>query len=318
MTRNNLLCARTLFILLVSVGTHSAWAQQYVFRSIDVPGAAATTVNDNNNSDVFPVCYVVTDFSYAFGGQAGSLLSHGVFKPLKYPGGTGTCPEGVSGNGKVVGSYADKSGNVHGFLLVGTKYTSFDYPSAVETVAYGVNNSGTIVGFYYDGTADHGFKLKSGVFTNIDPPGAAGSEAEAINDAGQVAGGYSLTDPKLNSGLQGYLLSSGSYTSINYPGATDTVAGGINNSADVAGWYEDSSGVYHGFTDISGTLSTVDYPGAAGTFAFEINDSGQVDGTWFGSTPDDGHGFLATPVSGTEAPAGRNMPQGKGRQMSRN
>jgi hypothetical protein len=304
-THRNLIFVITLCIAFVATGTHSAWAQ-YVFRSIDVPGAAQTVVNDNNNDDVFPVCYSITNFDYDFGGQAGSLLSHGVFKPLSYPGGTGTCPEGVSGNGKVVGSYEDKSGNVHGFLLVGTKYTSFDYPGAAETVGYGVNNSGTIVGFYYDGTAYHGFKLKGGVFTNIDPPGAASSEAEAINDKEQVAGGYSLTDKKFNSDLQAYVLSGGSYTTINYPGATGTVAGGINNSADTAGWYFDSSGVTHGFTDISGTLSTLDYPGAAGTEAAEINDSGQVTGDWESSTPGDEHGFLATPPNGLNAPGGES------------
>jgi len=89
MTHRNLLLATTLFVLLAGLGTHSAQAQQYVFTSIDVPGAAQTTVNDNNNSDVFAVCYAITSFVYDFGGQAGSLLSHGVFKPLNYPGGTG-------------------------------------------------------------------------------------------------------------------------------------------------------------------------------------------------------------------------------------
>jgi len=317
MTHRNLIFASTLFVLLAGASTHLAWAQQYVFRSIDVPGAAQTIANDNNNSDVFPICYSVTSFVYNFGGQAGALLSHGVFKPLKYPGGTDTCPEGVSDNGRVAGSYADKSGNVHGFLLVGGKYTSFDYSGAVETVGFGVNNAGVIVGFYYDGTATHGFKLKGGVFTNIDPTGAACGYAEAINDNGQIVGGYSLTDPKCNAGVQGYLLSGGSYTTIDYPGATGTIVGGINNSADVAGWYWDSSGVNHGFTDIKGTLATLDYPGAADTLAAEINDSGQVDGTWYGSTPGDGHGFLATPIPAKDASAGTNVPRGRG-PMSRN
>jgi len=312
-THRNLIYASTLFILLAAAATHSAWAQQYVFRSIDVPGAASAEINDNNDSDVFPVCYVVTEFVYAYGGQAGSLLSHGIFKPLNYPGGTGTCPEGVSNNGKVVGSYEDKSGNVHGFLLVGGKYTSFDYPGAVETVGFGVNNSAEIVGFYYTGTAVHGFKLKGGAFTNIDPPGAACSYPEAINDSGQIVGGYSLTDPECETGMQGYLLSKGSYTTIDYPGATGTIVGGINNSANMAGWYWDSSGVDQGFTDISGTLSTLDYPGAADTFAFQINDSGQVDGNWYDGTLGGYHGFLATPASGEDRPAGRRA----GRMVSR-
>jgi len=309
MTYKNSILTFARCLLLAIIGMNVAEAQQYVFRSIDVPGAAQTSVGDNNDSGVFPVCYAVTSFDYAYGGQAGSSLSHGVFTPLKYPGGTGTCPAAVSTDGKVTGSYEDKSGNVDGFLLVGKKYTSFDYPGAVETVGYGVNDSGVIVGFYYDGSATHGFELKSGVFTIIDPPGAVCGYAEAINDSGQVAGGYSLTDPTCNT-AQGYLLSGATYTTIDYPGATATVLGGINNSADVAGWYSDSSGVIHGFTDIGGTLSTLDYPGAAGTQAFEINDSGQVDGVWSSSVPGDVHGFLATPISDAR-PEREHGPKGR-------
>jgi uncharacterized membrane protein len=296
MTHRTLRFASTLCILLIGLGAHLARAQQYVFRTIDVPGAAQTSVGDNNNSGVFPVCYSITSFDYAYGGQAGSVLYNGVFKPVNYPGGTGACPEAVSGDGKVVGSYVDKSDNVHGFLLAGGKYTSFDDPGALETVGFGVNNAGTIVGFYYDGTAYHGFKLKGGTFTNIDPPSAVCGEAEALNDKEQIVGAYSSSDPTCETGLQGYLLSGASYTTINYPGATATVVGGINSSADVAGWYYDSSGIAHGFTDIGGTLSTLDYPGATDTQSFEINDSGQVDGVWDSSTPGDLHGFLATPV----------------------
>lgn len=308
MTHRDLIFASALFLLLAAVSTHSAWAQQYVFRSIDMPGGAATYIGDNSNKGAIPGCYQVGSFS---AGRRGFLLSHGVFKPVNYPGATDTCPEGASGNGKVVGHWVDKSANEHGFLLTGTKYSSFDYPGAVFTLGFGVNDSGEIVGVYYDGTAEHSFKLKSGKFTTIDPPGAAGSEAEAINAAGQVVGAYSLTDPLLNSGLQGYVLSGGSYTTIDDPGATGTVAGGINNSGDYAGWYSDSAGAYHGFTDIGGTFANVDYPGATDTFAFEINDSGQIDGVWNGavSVAYDVHGFLATPLNGLNAPG--NEPREK-------
>jgi uncharacterized membrane protein len=293
-----------LFIAFVTIGTDSAWGQQYVFRSIDVPGAAATVIDSNNNLGATVGCDWMTGFS---SGRLGFLLSDGILKTVKYPGATDTCAEALSENGKIVGHYVDASGATHGLRWIGKTYSSFDYPGAVDTYGFGVNDSGAIIGFYFDGTGVHSFKLKSGVFTNLDPPGAAGSIANTINDSGQIVGYYSLTDPEVNSGRQGYLLSGGKYTSINYPGEPETIAEGLNNAGQVVGYYIDSSSVYHGFTDFSGTFSTLDYPGATDSFPAGVNEAGQIVGSWTGSSyAYDFHGFLASPIVNFNAPRGKS------------
>jgi hypothetical protein len=296
------------FVLLVMFAARSLQAQQYVFRSVDVPGATSTLPECNNNLGQIVGNFYVGGFN---SNTQNFLLSQGVFKPVPgYPGGavTGLIAVNPSG-GKYVGWWQDTSGNTHGFYLSGGKYISFDYPGAVWTEAIDINDAGTIVGLYFDGTADHGFKLQSGKFTNIDPPGAAGSFAETVNNSGQVVGMYSLTSGQLASGVQGYLLTSGSYTTINYPGATQTAAIGLNSSGQMVGWYLDSGGAYHAFADLGGTFSTVDYPGAAQSQGIEINDEGQILAVWYGPAPDfyDQHGYIANPIPGTSSRDGHGQ-----------
>lgn len=306
MASRNAVFVSTLFFFVT--GITSTWAQQYVFRSIDVPGAGDTYVGANNNSGAIVGCYPLAGL---ISDDLGYLLSKGVFKAVKYPGAPSTCPNGVSGNG-IVGAYQDGGGKFHGFLLAGKTYSSFDYPGALLTSGLDVNNSGVIVGYYYDGAGYHGFKLQSGTFTLLDPPGAAGSIADTINNSGQIVGYYSLTDPMLNHDSQGYLLSGSSYTPINYPGATGTAAIGLNKSGQIVGFYSDSGGVFHGFTDFGGVFSTLDYPGANNSYAVEINDSGQIVGDWTSvSSSYDQHGFLASPIPGTYGPAPGNAPFGQ-------
>jgi hypothetical protein len=309
--------------LIFFAGVSTAWAQQYVFRSIDVPGVGNTNVACNNNAGAIVGYYPVNDLSFS-SPFSGIALFRGSFVPVNYPGALSTTPNGISGNGKIVGSYQDSSSKVHGFLLTGKTYTTIDCPSTacpgvVFTALFDVDNSGAIVGYYFNGTAYHGLKLQGGVFTVIDPPGAAGSIANTINNSGQIVGQYSLTDPLLVSDSQGYELIGGSYTPINYPGASYTNAAGINNVGQIVGLYLDSSGGAHGFTDFGGVFSEVDYPGAAETDAFEINDSGQLVGEWASaSSVYDRHGFLASPVPGTFAGAhGETSPQG-GKTILRN
>jgi len=314
MTCRTLTLVSAMSVFLTAISANPSQAQQYVFRSVDVPGAAYTSAQCNNNLGQIVGFNPTAGFSSP---NENFLLSLGVFEPVHgYPGGESTLLIAVNpSGGKMVGSWTDKTGSEHGFLLFKKKYTSFDYPGAVWTEAIDINDSGDIVGTYFDVTAAHGFKLQSGTFTNLDPPGAVGSFAETINNSGAVVGYYSLTDPLLNSGLQGYFLNEGSFTSVNYPGAAQTAASGLNSSGQIVGWYVDNSGIYHGFSDFSGTFATVDYPGAANSEAIEINDAGQILGDWYGPAPDfaDQHGYLATPLPGThDAERGNGFAQ-KGR-----
>src|SRR5207245_933989 len=68
-------------------------------------------------------------------------------------------------------------------------------------------------------------------------------------------------------------------------GTLATYSGGagwqINGSGEVAGTYEDSNGVYHGFTYSNGVLSTINDPGGNSfTTVTGVNASGELVGSY--------------------------------------
>lgn len=160
----------TVMLLSLLALANSAQAQQYVFRSVDVPGAAWTLMGGNNNAGSITGCYQIEGFSSNY---AGVLLSNAAFKPVKYPKSMSTCLYGASNNGELAGAYSDSSGKVHGFTLTGKTYVNIDYSGAVDTYVNDVNNAGVAAGDYFDGSANHGFTWQGGTFTHIDFPGPA-------------------------------------------------------------------------------------------------------------------------------------------------
>ncbi|MGH9499965.1 MAG: hypothetical protein ACRD3L_12570 [Terriglobales bacterium] len=286
-------------------------AQQYVFRSVDVPGVAGTLIGGNNNSGVIAGCYQMTGPSSDY---LAFVLNDAKFTVAEYPNAVSTCVNGVSGNGKYAGAYAKSDGIGHGFLLSNKTFKSIDYPNAAFTEAYGVNDSGIVSGDYSDGSAYHGFTWHGGTFTHVDFPGASNTYVTGINDSGDVVGTYTMGGT-----YHGFLLSGGNFSTIDYPGSIYTSLFGINNLSQIVGFYYNSDTVNHGFSDFAGIFSTLDYPGAASA-AIGINDSGQVVGQWFGGgsnpSPYDEHGYLATPAGGSK-PAVRGVPGPHGRLVSR-
>src|ERR1700732_5096600 len=111
MTHRTLIVTSAMFLLLLAIRTNLVQAQQYAIRSIDVPGAAATSISDTNKSGEIVGCYTVTDFNAGF---PGVVLVNATFKLVKYPKAAATCVMGVSNDGKMAGWYADTSGNTHG------------------------------------------------------------------------------------------------------------------------------------------------------------------------------------------------------------
>ncbi len=280
---------RTIYLLItvtlgLLLGVFSpAIAANYLFTTINVPGASLTLANGINNAG-----QIVGRFSDAMGTH-GFLLSGGVFTPIDVPGATFTDARGINNSGQIVGEFVDTTGD-HGFLLSGGSFTTINVPGATSTLAKGINDSGQIVGIFPDATFNiHGFLLSGGVFTPIDVPGAIDTLAFGINNSGQIVGEF--IDATRG---HGFLLSGGVFTPIDVPGATVTVteAHGINDSgAQIVGRFVD--GNTHGFLLSGGSFTTINVPGATETQALAINDSGQIVGAFRDSTGF--HGFLATP-----------------------
>lgn len=189
----------------------------------------------------------------------------GSVKQVDDPLGVGeTFPSGINDSGVIVGSYADASGNGHGFMDAGGKFTTIDYPGALATGVSAINNSGAIVGNYL-GTdlLEHGFLYRNGKFTELDAHGAgtnpngycglnytgAGTAPTGISAGGTIVGTV-CNDIGAPNSLYGWSLAQGQFASLNDPEAaqgTMQVGGISENGRQVAGSYLDANGLPHGF-----------------------------------------------------------------------
>jgi probable HAF family extracellular repeat protein len=212
----------SLVLVLAVAGPAQA---DYLYTTLDVPGAILTNANGINASGQIVGAYNAS-------GDHGFLLSGGSYTTLDVTGTTsGTNANGINASGQIVGSYVDASSHVHGFLLKGGSYTTLDVPGSMATFAQGINASGQIVGSYDFG---HGFLLSGDSYTPIDVPGETQTFAYGINDAGQIVGS------SFAGRGQGFLLSGGFYTTLKYG------ANGINDAGQIVGSFGDAAGT-HGY-----------------------------------------------------------------------
>jgi probable HAF family extracellular repeat protein len=237
----------------------------YKFRSIDYPGAYRSYASDFGDGIVVGRAYS-TDTSGAFYCRGTS------YYPVNVPGAYQSQIEGINSSGRMVGYFADGTGD-HGFIYDGKSVTTLDVPGAVTTAAYDINDAGVIVGQYDDSSNSYGFQYKTGNFTTITFPGGHYTVAYGINSNGEIVGYY--TD-SVGAG-HGFLLSNGVYSSFDFPDAYATFAYGINDAGAIAGGYDDLT-VGHGFIFSGGVFRQVDVPGAATTALFRIRNNGNVVG----------------------------------------
>jgi probable HAF family extracellular repeat protein len=164
------------FTVLIGLAP-AAFASDFTFSTIDVPGAFSTEALGINNAG-----QIVGFFKDNTGaGQHGFLYDRGIFTTIDVPGATGTIPFGINNARQIVGTTATSTG-IHGFLYDGGTFTTIDVPGAQETEAHGINDAGQIVGDFVDNAGLHGFLYHDGTFTAIDAPGAQSTQAFRIND----------------------------------------------------------------------------------------------------------------------------------------
>jgi len=280
-------CVTALITVSLLLGFATTVRADYVFTTIDGPGAVATSVAAINNDGDIIGSLMEDVFSPSRG-----FLHKDEFAPIEFPGAFETVPFGINDTGDIVGSYlTDKQ---EGFIYRSSQaaFSTLDLPLAtgiVLTRPNAINNRGQIAGEYIDhpeNTQQHGFLEDNGVITSIDVPGANVTSATGINDNGDIVGFY-----QDSGGLHGFILSGGVFTPIDVPfqSVRDTSAQGINNRGQIVGIYTDDSGV-HGYVLTDGVFEVIDVPGALQTLVLGINDRGQIVGSY---SPGD-HGFIAT------------------------
>ena len=123
-----------------------------VFTAIKIPDAVSATATAINNNG-----YIAGFFTDAAGDTSSWLLTPSdQLTTYQFPGGSDTQALGISSKNKIVGSYLDGAGVMHGFVLddpMGpvSHWHSIDDPNGVgSTVVNGINTAGDLVGFYTD------------------------------------------------------------------------------------------------------------------------------------------------------------------------
>jgi hypothetical protein len=289
-----------MYLILYTLGSLSADAQETHIITFDAPGAD-TTAGDYNGTlalginDLGTITGTYADVNDVYHGFLRS--ADGSFTTFQAPGAdttpgsyNGTLPISINDLGVITGNYYDANGFGHGFLREPDgKFTTFDVPGVggFGTSAIAMNLTGAVVGYYTDSNYLYHAFLRSpdGSFKTWSAPdactdvsqGCIGTGATNINIFGIIVGGYS--DNSGNFVHHSYVRSlDGELNVFNVPDAgTGSYQGtgcgscflGFNLEGAVAGIYIDASSVQHSYVRRpDGTFTTFDAPGA-GTSSYQ-------------------------------------------------
>lgn len=274
-----------LAVFLIAGLSSSAYATQYEFTTIDVPGALWTSANGINN-----LGHVVGTYSDG-NGSHGFIYDGTGYLTIDYPGGNpgNTGIKDINDSGKMVGEYNDGH-KWQDFILDNGGFSTYSFPGKTETSINGLNDAGVAAGGYYDWPTNS----SNGVLYDKEPVVFPKTTIFSdVNDSGQMVG----YDPDF---WVSYLYEGGSLNQIVFgdsPSGLDIWALGINDSGHVVGSYMEGGFL---FDSASGRVITINYPGAAYSGLSGINDLGYLVGSYT-STDDRGYGFLAVPVNSKRA-----------------
>jgi probable HAF family extracellular repeat protein len=200
------------------------------------------------------------------------VLAQGTYTQIDEPNAVqATFCYGINTGGDIVGSYADSSGFIHGFLLSGGTYTTIDYPGAQQgTQLFGVNDFGQIVGYTVSPVVGFLYDLATQSFTTISPPGARGTYPLGISDDGTITGYFTYG----KGGVSGFELSGSRYRQIKPPGASNSHVSGISTSGELAGYVQSSNQAKNNFIFKRGKYRPITIPNAPYAQLSGINGSG--------------------------------------------
>ena len=99
----------------------------------------------------------VTLFLFTVLGATASHATSFAWTTHNYPGATDTDIYGIDGD-RMVGSYTDSGGAIHGALYDGSTWTTLDHPDATAGTHPSGIEGNNIVGNYYIGGTSHGFR----------------------------------------------------------------------------------------------------------------------------------------------------------------
>jgi uncharacterized membrane protein len=198
-----------------------------------------------------------------------------------------TEPAGINNKGVIVGSYQDKKGNWHGYILKGKSLTTLDDPKGTNTPqAWEINSSGSVVGYYTNSSGTSvGFLYtpEGNQYTDVPGPnGVTPSQAVGINDQGWIVGYY------YDGITHGFVLQGTKYTTLDVPKAGSSFCNGINNKGNIVLGWTNSKGDYEGALTKKPwqNYKTINVPGAGpdGSIPSDINNEGDIAFVWYDSS----------------------------------
>ena len=294
---SRLACVATCFILGLA---STAWADNFNFIPIDVPGATDTQALGINDRG-----HIVGSFS-----DGAFLLDNGHFTILPdvflSPGVRGhlLTAADINNRGEIVGTLIVSGSGIPGgptnaYLRepdgTVTRIAGSFGPGTPTAKGFGINDRGQAVG-----DAGARFPIDGGFVRNRDLSTqqiVLHAQLFGINNSGHIVGSFNAAACAVsNCALPGgaFLLSNkGEFTPIAVPGATSTEAFGINDRGVIVGQFADASGT-HGFLNSHGDFTTINIPGATSTTVHGINNAGLFVGT-FTDAAGRQHGFVDPP-----------------------
>ena len=232
--------------------THSFLLRNSVFKTIEVPGAAATLAarGINARGDI------VGNFRDSAGNLHGYLLSDGKFNKFDEGSDFSTFLS-INNAGEIAGRGLNQPGAW--IRRTNGNFVGVGHSEGINLTwsALSVQDNGRVVVGWFNRLSTgraHGFiSTRRGHFQVVDFPGQSVrcSGVSSINERGDMVGLFSGTDP---SGVcdhpidqHGFLLRNGEFTIIDFPGAVSTRAWALNNYGVIIGDFTDDSGNVHAF-----------------------------------------------------------------------
>ena len=268
----------------------------YTFETIDVPGVEFLAVTASSDFEDYAGYTKSTDGEK----EVAFTLIDGVFTTYDFPGSQNTYFFALGNNGQAAGHYEDSTGLYHGVILENGELRQYDFPDSVETEIYGISDTtGALTGNFIDAS---GVRRGFSGDTIVEVPGAAATYADFGSATGAVIGSYIDSDGIYH----GYVRApDGRFIFADVLEVSNLeyfFAHGVNDVGVAVIRAKAVGDIPRSYVGNFGQLYELRFPGSASTEGRNINRDGSVVGHY---TSADGrtHGFIARPITDTEAPA---------------
>ena len=268
----------------------------YTFESIDVPGVDFLALTASSDFEDY------AGYTKSADGQkdVAFTLIDGVFTTYDFPDSQNTYFYALGNNGVAAGHYQDSDGLFHGVILEDGELREYNFPDAVQTFIYGISDTtGALTGSFID---DSGIRRGFSGDTIVEVPEAVETYADFRTATGAVIGSYIDSDGIYH----GYVRApDGRFIFADVLEVSNLeyfFAHGVNDVGVAVIRAKAVDDIPRTYVGNFGRIRELRFPDSMSTEGWNINRSGSVVGHYT-STDGRTHGFIARPITDTDAPA---------------